>query len=189
VTATWKTARTFADMCELMALWLEGRIPFRPGYLARYPEPETAPLISTLAAANRAGFLTDDSQPGGDGRDRAASTWRQRPAVTGFVSDRGFLKRLAYDARCAGLTVVTAGTATSTGRAPDRIAVTEVSGKPFTWYGARVGRADLLYLWQGLSLPGADALCGAEQVTIIDPAFGSGERLWRLLDRVSGRRR
>lgn len=182
---TWKAARTFGDMCDLMALWLEGRIRNRPAYLARRPEPETVPLITTLAAANRAGFLTDDSQPG-----RIGLTVRQRPAVTGFVHDRAFLRRLVFEARSAGLTVVTAGTGTSTGSEPGRVTVTEVKGEPFTWYGGRVGRDDLLYLWlePGLSLPAAGMLCTAEQVSLIDPAFGPGQRLWNVLDRVSGRR-
>jgi hypothetical protein len=180
---TWKTARTFADMCDLMALWLEGGIRTRPAYLARRPEPETTELITTLAATCRAGFLTDDSQPGGISRQ-----WQQRPAVTGFVHDAAFLRRLVAGARSAGLTVVTAGTGTSTAPEPGRVTVTEVKGQPFTWYGARVGRDDLLHLWQGLSLPATAALCAAEQVTVIDPVFGPGQRLWSMLDRISRRR-
>lgn len=180
---TWKGARTFGDMGDLMALWLEGRIRTRPAYLARRPEPETTPLITTLAAANRAGFLTDDSQPG-----RISDNGQQRPAVTGFVRDTAFLRRLVFEARSAGLTVVTAGTGTSTAPEPGRVTVTEVRGEPFTWYGGRIGRDDLLYLWQGLSLPTAALLCTSEQVAIIDPVFGPGQRLWNVLDRISGRR-
>ena len=64
----WASARTPADVGELTAQWLEGRIASQPGYAPGCgPDPETADLTGVLAACNRAGFITDTSQPGESG--------------------------------------------------------------------------------------------------------------------------
>ncbi len=56
----WAAARDLADADRLTALWLEGAIWSRPAYAPNFgPDPETEPLIATLAAANRAGYLHD----------------------------------------------------------------------------------------------------------------------------------
>lgn len=59
----WDTAQSVAELCELTARWLEGGILEHPGYYGR-PDPETTDLVPVLAMANRAGFLTINSQPG-----------------------------------------------------------------------------------------------------------------------------
>jgi hypothetical protein len=75
----WAAARTLADLGELTAQWLEGRIASVPGYMPGWgPDPETAPHIPVLAAANRAGFLTVNSQSA----DGPWEAW-----VNGFVCD------------------------------------------------------------------------------------------------------
>jgi len=83
----WREARSFAELCELGARFLEGELPFFPGWGAPDTDEETDGLESLLAAANRAGFLTLASQrgtpesPGADGR-----TERRRAFVCGFAA-------------------------------------------------------------------------------------------------------
>ena len=60
--ALWMEARTLADLGELMAQWLEGRIRYQPGY-GGPPDPETTDLIADLAALNRAGSLPRSHSP------------------------------------------------------------------------------------------------------------------------------
>jgi len=80
----WASARTLPDLAELTAQWLEGRIKSQPGYADGWgPDEETLPHVPVLAAANRAGFLTCNSQSA-DGRLEA---W-----VTGFVSDEALAR-------------------------------------------------------------------------------------------------
>ena len=70
----WEAARTLADLGELTAQWLEGAIASQPAYTPGCgPDPETAPLIPVLACCNRAGYVTNGSQPGeaGTGYDGA----------------------------------------------------------------------------------------------------------------------
>jgi len=55
----WKAAGSLADLGELMALWLEGKVASWPGYAPNYgPDDETKDLVPTLAACNRAGYVT-----------------------------------------------------------------------------------------------------------------------------------
>lgn len=82
---TWSTARTLNEIGELTARWLEGAEPHQPGYDGG-PHPETTSLIPLLAAANRAGFVTQFSQPGGRWSRRLLSVWEQRAAVSGFCT-------------------------------------------------------------------------------------------------------
>jgi hypothetical protein len=90
----WARARTLADLGELTARWLEGDADLEHPDYPDGPDPETSPLIPVLAAANRVGIVTTDSQPGdapSPGFDGAI--WAQRPAVLG-VTSRSMLDRL-----------------------------------------------------------------------------------------------
>jgi hypothetical protein len=60
----WGQARTLADIGELTAQWLEGRITYLPADLGSAPDSETEALVPVLATVNRMGFVTDFSQPG-----------------------------------------------------------------------------------------------------------------------------
>ncbi len=85
----WREARSFSELCELGARFLEGLLPCFPGWGAPEVDEETDDLVPLLAAANRAGFLTLASQrgapesPGADGR-----TERRRAFVCGFATAR-----------------------------------------------------------------------------------------------------
>lgn len=176
---TWSTADSLEDLGELMARWLEGAIPSRPAYTQHCgPDRETSPLIPTLAACCRAGFLTDCSQPGMTGRHH-----RQRAAVSGLITDNTLLRTVTEQARRAGLTVVVNGH-------PGPVLVTEVgaSRQPHTWFGHNLAPGDLSYLWYGINEMARTDLWLSHQVALIDPVYGPSDRLWRLLDRVSGRR-
>ncbi|MFI5068205.1 MAG: DUF6919 domain-containing protein, partial [Streptosporangiales bacterium] len=97
----WASARTLADLGALAALWLEEGIMSQPGYAAGCgPDEETRPLVPVLAACNRAGFVTNCSQPGywGDG------TWDQRAAVEGFATPE-VLGRILRETDGTGLIV------------------------------------------------------------------------------------
>jgi hypothetical protein len=187
--ARWLSARTLADLGELTAQWLEGKIRSQPGYADPDPgEPwgpdsETAALIPVLAAANRAGYLTDCSQPGElpstgyDGR-----TWQQRAAVSGFADDQ-VLGRLRRAADGTGLVLL----ARKAGHLPvsyrDAIPVTCADEEPCTWFGAVANRDGVGHTYDTCHPDAAEAACGAWQVAIIDLEWGRNDVLWPALER------
>jgi hypothetical protein len=78
----WRAARSFADLCELGARFVEGKIAFFPGWNAPDLDVESDEIARVLARLCRAGFLTVASQParpmiGGGG---------QRAFVAGFAT-------------------------------------------------------------------------------------------------------
>lgn len=83
---TWRHARTLPELANLGADWLEGKNLFLPAYFGADPDPETRPLIPTLAAVNRAGIFTDTSQPGhGPCEGYDGRMWLQRAYVSGYT--------------------------------------------------------------------------------------------------------
>ena len=108
----WEAARTLADLGELTAQWLEGTIASQPAYTPGCgPDPETAPLIPVLACCNRAGYVTNCSQPGETGTGFDGAAWEQRAAVEGFASP-AVAGRIWEAAEPAGLTVIAHAPAT-----------------------------------------------------------------------------
>ncbi|MGW1958361.1 DUF6919 domain-containing protein [Streptomyces sp. NPDC001920] len=100
--------------------------------------------MPVLALANRAGYLTDNSQPGlaatgSDGRWRA-----QRAAVTGWVRrDRAsvdLVNQILAPAEAAGLIVCADSHR-------DGVTVTSVDGRDYTTFGARLSKRDLRTRW------------------------------------------
>lgn len=175
----WNKAASVADLGQLMADWLEGRIPRRPGYYGRRPDPETTTrLIRTLAAINRAGYVTDCSQPGSDGPGFDGARWRQRAGVTGFIADRALLGTLLDAARRRGLQVVLDSPA---------VVVTERAGQPYTQFGGIMTGRDLHVLWDGISRAAWAEIRTARQLSIIDPQWGPSDLLWDVLDQVARR--
>jgi hypothetical protein len=79
----WAEVETLADIAELTAQWLEGRINFHPTNLGPSPDPETTELVPVLAALNRAGYCTDFSQPG----EPVVDGCGQRAAVVGYCDE------------------------------------------------------------------------------------------------------
>src|ERR1700733_7453959 len=77
----WAEVRTLADLGGLTAQWLEGSLRGESPWYGGEPDSETFEIGSTLAALNRIGFVTTNSQPaGGPAPDWS---WAQRAAVSG----------------------------------------------------------------------------------------------------------
>ncbi|WP_433894826.1 DUF6919 domain-containing protein [Streptomyces sp. CA-111067] len=180
----WRSARTIADLGLLMASWLEGDIASQPGYMPNCGvDEETEHLVPILAAANRTGYLTTCSQPGLEGPGFDGSTWRQRAAVDGHVSDPLLLRALADAAAETGLYFATQD------RIPDRteaaITVTTVNGEPYTTFGQPLSYSDLRTIWPVIRPEAFHAVATSVHVTIAAPEFGkAGEYLWDVLDQA-----
>ena len=175
----WASARTLADLGELTAQWLEGSIASQPGYAPGCgPDPETADLIPVLAACNRAGFVTDSSQPGAVGPG-----WDQRAAAEGFASPQD-AERLRAVAQDAGLLVrVQQPTRWRYSRAW-AFPVTTSGTRYVTCFAVRLPRRHIrdAHLGYGICHPDAvGAICRARQVAVIDRDWGRNDRLWPAL--------
>ncbi|MEU9174897.1 hypothetical protein AB0D34_45300 [Streptomyces sp. NPDC048420] len=186
----WKSAKTVADLGELMALWLEGEIDSRPGYQPRFgPDEETEHLVPTLAALCRAGYVTTQSQPGFAGTGADGLWWEQRAAVELVVVDDDLFHRLVDAATAAGMFVRVHDY--SRGRRPEYpVAATLRDGEVVTAFGGRIGRADMAIQWPGLDRHLYDQVAHGTYVSIVAPEYGTaGERLWVVLDFLTGLRR
>ena len=82
----WASAGCLADLGELTAQWCEGHLTQTPSH-AGPPAAETLPYLDLLAAVNRAGFVTENSQAAGP----EWTAW-----VCGFA-DAGTAARLAAE--------------------------------------------------------------------------------------------
>jgi hypothetical protein len=173
----WYAARTLGDLGELTAQWLEGHLEETPTHLAP-PDPETGPLLTLLAAVNRAGFVTHQSQPGIPRDERGSA---QRASVSGYA-DGGAFARLMSAAAGADL-IITAARASIPESFGPLFAITIDEGEEFTWDGIALNRAAMESDYEGTCHPAAiEALCRAWQVTIIDPQWGRDDRLWTVLE-------
>jgi hypothetical protein len=178
----WESARTLADLGALMALWLEGEIGTAPGYDGG-PAPETAELVPVLAAANRAGFVTYGSQPGGSGWNAGSGLWQQRAAVEGFAS-LAVASRLDDAAADAGLDVRIQEATRWRLSWKHAIPVSLWNGTPFTRFGTQLSRRHLRDSWIGYGVchrAVVAEVCAALQVTIVDPDVDRNDRLWPAL--------
>lgn len=175
----WAAAQSLPELCDLMARWLEGELSMWPGYDDGAAE-ETADLIPVLARVNRAGFLTDQSQPGLDGPGSDGARWEQRAAVSGLVGDEELLYALGRVAEAHRLTLLVR-TVDENSQRPG-VTCTRVDGQPYTVFGDRLTRRVLRHIWQGVSRPAFNEIADAMQVTLVDPEWGSGDRLWSALD-------
>jgi hypothetical protein len=191
----WAGARSLADLGELTAQWLEGKILHQPGYGdpepgGTGPDPETLPLVQVLAACCRAGFVTAGSQPGTT--DRTTGIPDQRAAVEGFIAPAGWL-RLGPAAYAAGLIVIDhhehPGIPRWRIRYRDAVTVTMEGDRPFTSFGAQLSRRHLRDPHVGYGECHRDAVRALEaawQVTLIEREWGHNAVLWPLLGRFAG---
>lgn len=154
----WASATTWADLGERVASWLHGQIRQTPGHCGP-PCAETLPLIPALTAANRAGFVTGNSQ-------RGDAYWRGQAWVCGFAPDHVL----------PGLREAIAGTPLVLeqccrrrhGRRFRRCPVRDVSG-----------------FWAQACPALAREIRAAWFVTITDPDPGRNDRLWPALERFA----
>lgn len=176
--SVWRDARSIADLGEAMASWMEGRGPDWPGYFGPFGQEEVdgaQHLIPTLAAANRAGYVTTGSQPAYDGMS-GGRHWRQRAHVDGVVhSGSPVLDRLTALERSGFLVF--------RGWPRDRYVVTDRDGQPITGFGGfRLGRDHAAREWQGIGRHALRELKDhGTRLIIVDPAWGRDDRLWPAL--------
>lgn len=181
----WLAADTLLELGELTARWLDGDVGTQPGEMPGCgPSEETGPLIHVLTELNRAGLLTDVSQPGFAATPGAdGALWAQRAAIRG-VLDTTRAAQLAEQARAAGFIVThypaaprwnrrtrTAATTVTTRDDQPRLAVGEARSRRSIrrQYGYRCHRGAV------------DTIAAAAQITIIDPAFNGRRDLWTFL--------
>jgi hypothetical protein len=175
----WAQAASLPELGQLMARWLEGELSVWPGYAVAGPDEETAELVPVLARLNRAGFLTDSSQPACD-EYGPYGHWRQRAAVSGLVGDEQLLNALARVAEAQRLTILVR-TVGESSRRPG-ITATQVDGEAYTAFGGHLARSDLRHIWLGTSWAALTEIEAAWQVTLVDPVYGRTDRLWSALD-------
>lgn len=164
----WASAKSKKDLGEMVIAWLEGEIQQTPGHCGP-PCEETIPLIPALTLANRAGFITDNSQ-------RA-----DRDEPTGLVWE-AWVSGFASDAVLADLRRAISGTPLEMVACRDRSH--ECQRMAFLlrfcpW-------PDSMEFW-GDCCPGvASELEACWYVTIRDPQPGRNDVLWPALERFAG---
>lgn len=203
--ARWYEATDLVELGRLMVEWLEGSLFSRPAYTpGEWADRETNELMDALIAANLAGFLTDNSQPGMthaygkdlDGCDchtpGVGWVYEQRAAVSGFADEVTAL-RLAELARKYHLEYVAQQAVlgddakyhlalpVSRNRYEGNDSITAVT----TVFGAQIPASDLQQAWDVCSPEARGALTRAWQVTIVDPVWGrDDEQLWAVLSEL-----
>lgn len=174
----WRKARTFEEMCELNARFMEGDIRFSPGWFGESLDEESADIAPYLAAFNRAGLLTVVSQPGVD-----EGYYRQRAFVDGCALEDTALriKRLSL---CSELYIWVSRPGVGGGC---RMPVTVDHFRPYTWSGDSGVREET-----GLhdAMPGHEYFCSDSAmralrqtcfVSVIDLCWGRTRYLWDTL--------
>lgn len=181
----WLAADTLLELGELTARWLHGDVGTQPGEIpGRGPSEETRPLIHVLAELNRAGLLTDVSQPGFAATPGAdGALWAQRAVIRGVLdTTRG--AQLAEQARAAGF-IVTHYPAAPRWSRRTRSAATTVTtrdGQPRLALGDARSRHSIRRQYGYRCHRGAvDTIVSAAQITIIDSAFTGRRDLWTFL--------
>jgi uncharacterized protein DUF6919 len=179
----WAAARTLADLGELTAQWLEGKLEQTPIHCGP-PAAETGPLTALLVTVNRAGFVTHQSQPGIP-IDQDASG--QRANVSGYADSPSFARLMA--AVSGADLIVTAGRALGNSGFGALLPITLADGIECTWDGIAESCTGLEHGY----LPYChrevvDAVCGAWQITLIDPQWDRNDVLWTVLQRFAATR-
>lgn len=176
----WQAARTVPDLGQRCALWLEGSLRSQPAYATgapRRPDPETIALIPVLAAANRAGFYTTNSQSP-DAAYAGSPDEVYNTFVHGFA-DYAAAERLIKLLTGSGLAWSAWRPATGAERSENL---------PRDWWWGH-SRREITDFWGHHCDPGAvDALLDAWQFHIEDPEPGRGDRLWPLLAEFANQR-
>lgn len=186
----WHGCVTLADVAALTAEWLEGGTPGQPGYGRCGPDPETGPLTAVLAAANRAGYLTDCSQPGSDETGSDGLRWRQRAAVSGYAADPAAARLIELARRSGELAVLIHRAPRWRNRYGRCVTVTTRAGQPYTRFGAEVSRRQLRDREFGYGTCGRAAVAeiqDAWQVTITDTTWRpEPSPVWAVLAEFAG---
>jgi hypothetical protein len=172
----WAQASSLADLCQVTTGWLRDEVHWCPGYYGRVDVDEAEGLLEALVAANRAGFLTVNSQEGFDGPGFDRARWQQCAWVCGFAP-ADLAVRLVGAAERAGYTAVVWTPA----MAP--VTVTWRAGQPYTGDAWEDPETITECLFLGVGPAALGEVLAAAQVTIIDPQIGRNE-LWAWLERT-----
>lgn len=168
----WRQATTIPAAGELTARWLEGASQYQPGTFSPGIDAETEAIAPKLAALNRSGLFTKESQPGL--RERGLA---QRAYVTGFCLPESAGALLDLSARTELVTVGHAPGETSRASIP----VTLLDAEIVTVLGSSEGpvEAEQLTDWS-LETNESLALVLAESwyVEIFDPVWGRNDLLF-----------
>lgn len=177
----WRVARSFDDLAELTARFIEGDLAHFPGWLAADTDEETDEIAEDLAAINRLGFMTLASQPGrAPHKGFGGHTFAQRAFVAGFASAAA---ARALDALSAEPElVITSCPTDQTGGC--KLPVGRRGDEMTAWAGHAAGPEELAIFAEVLAPEALRTLERARYVSIIDPHWGNRELLWRSLRRA-----
>jgi hypothetical protein len=167
----WRQATTLAGAGELTARWLEGNSEFQPATFTASFDAETAPIAVELAALNRNGLFTKESQPG-----LRSAGGAQRQYVTGFCSAEILAQLLALSTRSELVTVAHAPGESSNAAIP----VTLDGGEVVTVLGSSENPVteDQIQDWAGETNDNlALLLADSWYVEILDPVWGRDDVL------------
>jgi hypothetical protein len=169
--AAWQQASTFEDLCQLTASFVEGTLSFHPCDGGESVEPETADLVPVLAAFNRAGFMTECSQPA---FDLDAEGNGQRAFVSGFALEP-IAKIIAALSLYTELLVFVVPAGIEHGYS---VPVTLAEYHPYTWCGSSVGYEGIECFETVCTSTAMLSLAQAWQVAVIDLKWGRNDYLW-----------
>lgn len=167
----WRQAITLAAAGELTARWLEGESQYQAATFTPTYDAETAPIASGLAALNRNGLFTKESQPGLRGGGTA-----QREYVTGFCSAETAADLLALSTRSDLVTVAHAPGESSSAAIP----VTLDGGEVVTVLGSSENPVDEEQIQDWANETNdtlALLLADSWYVEILDPVWGRNDVL------------
>jgi hypothetical protein len=158
----WAQPLSLDALGNLTAQWLEGSVHWSPWEGGSPPDSETLPLVPSLAAMNRLGFLTDFSQPG--------IPDYQRASVTGFCNkaQAECLASISLDGELVVLTEYPGVEATY------ELPITQDEGRAFTVLPGRPIMDETL----GLHPHTLALLADCHYVSICDPRWGRDDVLW-----------
>ena len=179
--AAWKGAGTMSELGELAARFLEGDLPFFPGWMADDIDEETDDLVPVLAGCCRAGFLTLASQPAaGESITHDGRPWRRRAFVMGFANQVAWERLRELDSGTLSVAAFGAGES----RDVEPVPVGEMGGEPYLFAGTASGPEELAIFEDQVAPGGLGALRGTRFVSVIDSNWGEDGRLWDALARA-----
>lgn len=185
----WKNARSWDNLCSLMARWCEGKIEWCPTHDAR--ESETEDIAPALAALNRAGFLTSRSKPGMGPTDlpdtdpRYPGTLSQRAAVEGFAP-AAVVRRLEEAVEGTRLVIAVRPLHPGwKGSVLDDVVVAELKCEPQFRMGQHFSTKEIEPVWDVLRDDLYGQILAAYQVFVYDPNYGPHTLLWDRLSNIS----
>lgn len=169
----WDDARTLQDLGELTAMWLEGEIEGHPIGGPGGCDDETDALVPVLTQANRAGYVTTNSQPG----KTLTGAFGQRATVSGFCTEATADKIQAAILGTDLIAIVTPPGWTN----PVQIPITIDDSAPHSWAGGAIDEDNIDHYFSHYSPRAIPELLAAWQVDVIDPQWGRNDLLWPVL--------